>query len=77
MFRNLKAAFLLARSLKRIADALEHQNAIRETELLELHDIVIRDPKRKWSRAERESEVVYGEQVTPEEQEMVDDFTDV
>lgn len=77
MFNNLRSAFLLARSMKRIADALERQNAIRETELLEMHSIVVRDPKQKWSKEDREAEVVYEAVPSTEEEEMVDDFTDV
>ena len=71
MFKNLHAAFVLARSLKRIADALERQNQIREVELLELHKVLVPDPKKKWSKQERETEVVYGEQPTKEEDEDV------
>lgn len=74
VFQNLRAAFLLARSLKRIADALEQQNHIHAIELLELHQIVIPDPKKKWSKQEREAEVSYGDMPTTEEQELADQW---
>lgn len=70
-FRDLHTAFVLARSLKRIADALERQNQIREVELLEMHHVVVPDPKKKWTKQERETEIVYGEQPTNEEEEDV------
>lgn len=74
---SIRSTLLLARSMKRIADALEHQNQIRTVELLELHGIVIPDPARKWSKKDREVEVSYGEQPVPEEEHEADDFTDV
>ena len=73
--QNIRSAFLLARSMKRIADALERQNQIRTTELLEIHGIVIPDPARKWSKQEREAEVIYGEQPTPEEEREAEEWT--
>jgi hypothetical protein len=66
MFRAL---FFFARSLKRIADALEEQNRITKHQLLEMHGITVPDPKQKFSRSEREAEVIYGEQPTNEQEE--------
>ncbi len=77
LFSTLKPALLLGRSLKRIADALDEQNYIRRVELLERYNLVIPDPKKKWTRQERASEVVYGEQPTEEEEQLINDFTDV
>lgn len=74
---SIRSTLLLARSMKRIADALERQNQIRATELLELHGIVIPDLDRKWSKKDREVEVSYGEQAVPTEDQEADDFTDV
>lgn len=74
--QNLRAAFLLARSMKRVADALELQNHIHRTELLEMHGIVIPDLTRKWSKQERETEVIYGEQPTPEEEREAEEWTE-
>ena len=62
--------------MKRIADALELQNHIRITELREMHDLVIPDPSRKWSKQERETEVIYGEQPTPEEEREAEEWTE-
>lgn len=76
VFRNLKAAFVLARSLKRIADALEDQNRIRKIEMEEIHGIVVPDPTKKWSKKETEVEVSYGEVATDEDQEMADRWRD-
>ena len=76
IIQNLRSAFLLARSMKRIADALEMQNHIRRTELLEMHGIVIPDAARKWSKQEREAEVIYGEQPTPEEEREAEEWAE-
>lgn len=76
MFKSLRAAMVLARSLKRIADALEEQNRIRKIELLEVYGLTIPDPGKKWSKQESEAEVIYGEQPTPEEQAEADEWAD-
>lgn len=68
MFRAL---YFFARSLKRIADAIEEQNRITKYQL-ELQGIVMPDPKRKFTKSEREVEVVYGEQPFKEEDEFAD-----
>ena len=76
IFQNLRAAFLLARSMKRIADALELQNHIRRTELLEMHGIVIPDIDRTWTKKDSEVEVIYGEQPMPEEEREAEEWAE-
>jgi hypothetical protein len=59
MFKQLRAVLMLARSLRRIADALDEQNRIRKIELQELHGVSIPDPNRKFSKKELETEISY------------------
>ena len=59
MFKELRSAVKIAHSMQRIADALEDQNRIRRTELLELHNVVIPDPKKKWTKQELQTEISY------------------
>lgn len=76
MFKSLRAALLVARSLKRIADALEEQNRVQKIVLLELNNIVIPDPAKKWTKQEREIEVVYGEQATKEDDQETEEWNE-
>ena len=59
MFKELRSAVKLSRSIERMADALELQNHIRKIELSELHGITIPDPKRKFTKQEMETEISY------------------
>jgi hypothetical protein len=59
VFKELRSAVKLSRSIERMADALELQNHIRKIELQELHGITIPDPKRKFTKQEMQTEISY------------------
>jgi hypothetical protein len=59
VFKELRSAVKLSRSIERMADALELQNHIRKIELAELHGITIPDPKRKFTKQEMQTEISY------------------
>lgn len=69
MFKGVKALFFFAKALTRIAAALEEANRIKKFELLEMHQLLVSDPKQKFSKFDREAEVIYGEQPVKEEDE--------
>lgn len=76
MFKELRAAVQLSRSMQRIADALEDQNRIRRTELLE-QGIVVPEPGKKWTKQERETEISYDSVPMGVEAEEVESWDDV
>jgi hypothetical protein len=74
MFKGFRAILLFAKSMRRIAVALEEANRIKKEELLTVHGIVIPDPLRRWTREESEVTVTYGQQPTKDEDEEADDW---
>jgi hypothetical protein len=73
---SVRAALMLSHSMKRIADALEDQNRIRRTELME-SGIVVPDPAKKWSKQERETEISYDSVPMGVESEDAESWDDV
>ena len=58
MLNGLRTLMFFSKSLRRIADALDEQNRLTRIHM-ETNGITIPDPKRKFSKEEREVEVTY------------------